>query len=109
MGISLAFLDNLASNLLAILHYAAVSVVIILLCNIAALLWLESKMPWRSQHRQEKLPSRLAMALESLQLCGVVVLGFLLGLTRLPFTARDRSQRIYVDLSPVPRRYPITQ
>lgn len=62
MGISTAFLDNLASNLLAILHYAAVSVVIILLCNIAALLWLESKMPWRSQHRQEKLPSRLAMA-----------------------------------------------
>ena len=59
MGIS-AFLDNLASNLLAILH-AAVSVVIILLCNIAALLWLESKMPWHSQHRQEKLPSR-AMA-----------------------------------------------
>ncbi|MDK6952560.1 hypothetical protein QP384_17825, partial [Klebsiella pneumoniae] len=31
MGISLAFLDNLASNLLAILHYAAVSGVIILL------------------------------------------------------------------------------
>jgi uncharacterized membrane protein YbjE (DUF340 family) len=84
MGISLAFLDNLASNLLAILHYAAVSVVIILLCNIAALLWLERKMPWRSQHRQEKLPSRLAMALESLQLCGVVA-RFLLGLTGLPF------------------------
>ena len=40
MGISLAFLDNLASNLLSILHYAAVSVVIILLCNIAALMWL---------------------------------------------------------------------
>lgn len=85
LWVSAAFLDNLASNLLAILHYAAVSVVIILLCNIAALLWLESKMPWRSQHRQEKLPSRLAMATESLQLCGVVVLGFLLGLTRLPF------------------------
>ncbi len=68
-----------------ILHYAAVSVVIILLCNIAALLWLESKMPRRSQHRQEKLPSRLAMALESPQQCSVVVLGFLLGLTRLPF------------------------
>lgn len=45
MGISLAFLDNLASNLLAILHYAAVSVVIILLCNIAALMWLEQKCP----------------------------------------------------------------
>lgn len=44
MGIS-GLLDNLASNLTAILHYAAVSVVIIMLCNIAALMWLEQKMP----------------------------------------------------------------
>ena len=85
MGISLAFLDNLASNLLAILHYAAVSVVIILLCNFAALMWLEQKMPWQNHHRQEKLPSRLAMALESLQLCGVVLIGFLIGLSGLSF------------------------
>ena len=85
MGISLAFLDNLASNLLSILHYAAVSVVIILLCNIAALMWLEQKMPWQNHHRQEKLPSRLAMALESLQLCGVVLIGFLIGLSGLSF------------------------
>lgn len=85
MGISLAFLDNLASNLLSILHYAAVSVVIILLCNIVALMWLEQKMPWQNHHRQEKLPSRLAMALESLQLCGVVLIGFLIGLSGLPF------------------------
>ena len=42
MGISLAFLDNLASNLLAILHYSAVSITVILLCNIAALMWLEA-------------------------------------------------------------------
>ena len=42
MGISLAFLDNLASNLLAILHYSAVSITVILLCNIAALMWLGS-------------------------------------------------------------------
>ena len=85
MGISLAFLDNLASNLLAILHYAAVSVVIILLCNIAALMWLEQKKPWQNHHRQEKLPSRLAMALESLQLCGVVFIGFLIGLSGISF------------------------
>ena len=85
MGISLAFLDNLASNLLAILHYAAVSVVIILLCNIAALMWLEQKMPWQNHHRQEKLPPRLAMALESLQLCGVVFIGFLIGLSGISF------------------------
>ncbi|EPC3759469.1 LysO family transporter [Klebsiella michiganensis] len=85
MGISLAFLDNLTSNLLAILHYAAVSVVIILLCNIAALMWLEQKMPWQNHHRQEKLPSRLAMALESLQLCGVVFIGFMIGLSGISF------------------------
>ncbi|ECO1117371.1 hypothetical protein ACU32_19620, partial [Salmonella enterica subsp. enterica serovar Heidelberg] len=45
MGISLAFLDNLASNLVAIFHYSAVSITIILLCNIAALLWLERILP----------------------------------------------------------------
>lgn len=81
MGISLAFLDNLATNLLAILYYSSITVVVILLCNIAALLWLERTIPWKNHHQQEKLPSRIAMALESLKLCGVVVLGFLLGLT----------------------------
>ena len=81
MGISLAFLDNLSANLLSILHYSVVTVVVILLCNIAALFWLERTIPWKNNHQQEKLPSRIAMALESLKLCGVVVLGFLLGLT----------------------------
>lgn len=81
MGISLAFLDNLSANLLSILHYSVVTVVVILLCNIAALFWLERAIPWKNNHQQEKLPSRIAMALESLKLCGVVVLGFLLGLT----------------------------
>ena len=81
MGISLAFLDNLSTNLLAIFHYSAVSVVVILLCNCAALFWLDKSLPWRHHHHQEILPSRIAMALESLKLCGVVVLGFALGLT----------------------------
>lgn len=85
MGISLAFLDNLAANLLSILHYFIVTIVVILACNIAALLWLERALPWKNHHQQEKLPSRIAMALESLKLCGVVVLGFLLGLTGLAF------------------------
>ncbi|WP_421511904.1 lysine exporter LysO family protein [Enterobacter sp. JS8-1] len=85
MGISLAFLDNLSANLLSILHYSVVTVVVILLCNIAALFWLERTIPWKNNHQQEKLPSRIAMALESLKLCGVVVLGFLLGLTGWPF------------------------
>lgn len=81
MGVSLAFLDNLASNLLDIFHYSAVSVIVILLCNAAGLLWLERALPWHHSHQQEKLPSRIAMALESLKLCFVVVAGFLLGLT----------------------------
>lgn len=85
MGISLAFLDNLAANLLSILHYSVVTIAVILLCNIAALFWLERSLPWINHHQQEKLPSRIAMALESLKLCGVVVLGFLLGLTGLAF------------------------
>jgi uncharacterized membrane protein YbjE (DUF340 family) len=97
LGISLAFLDNLASNLLAILHYAAVSVVIILLCNIAALMWLSRKCLAKSSS-SGKITSRLAMALESLQLCGVVLIGFLIGLSGSLFTTRHRGQRIYADL-----------
>ena len=85
MGISLAFLDNLATNLLSILHSSFITMGVILLCNIAALFWLERVIPWKNHHHQEKLPSRIAMALESLKLCGVVVLGFMLGLTGFAF------------------------
>lgn len=84
MGISLAFLDNLSSNLLTIFYTAAVSVVCILGCNLLALRLLEKRLPWQHHHRQEKLPSRLHMALESLKLCVVVILGFLLGLLQWP-------------------------
>ncbi|BDH46520.1 membrane protein [Salmonella enterica subsp. enterica serovar Choleraesuis] len=81
MGISLAFLDNLSSNLISILHYSVVSIIIILSCNAIGLMLLERKYPWNHKVHQEALPSRLAMALESLQLCGVVVLGFIVGLS----------------------------
>lgn len=84
MGISLAFLDNLSSNLLAVFHTALVAAFCILLCNLLALRGLEKYAPWHHAHQQEKLPSRLHMALDSLKLCGVVVLGFLLGLTQWP-------------------------
>lgn len=84
MGISLAFLDNLSSNLLSIFHYAAVSVICIMACNLLALWLLERSNPWVHQHKQEVLPSRLHMALESLKLCGVVVIGFALGLSEWP-------------------------
>lgn len=81
MGISLAFLDDLGSNLVAIFLYSLVSAGCILLCNIVALRLLEKRVPWQHNHKQQALPSRLLMALESLKLCGVVVLGFLVGLS----------------------------
>jgi drug/metabolite transporter (DMT)-like permease len=52
MGISLAFWIT-GRNLLAILHYSIVTVVVILLCNIAALFWLERTIPWKNHHHQE--------------------------------------------------------
>ncbi|AIJ06690.1 MULTISPECIES: lysine exporter LysO family protein [Edwardsiella] len=85
MGISLAFLDNLGANLWLIGKYATVFFVLIIAANLLALWLLEKRAPWHVTHRQEALPSRLHMALESLKLCGVVVGGFLLGLTQWPW------------------------
>lgn len=81
MGISLAFLDDLASNLLTIAGYSVVSAMVILTCNAIGLLMLERSRPWQNQHRSGKPPSRLAMVLDSLKLCGVLVLGLVLGMT----------------------------
>ncbi|MDN5681002.1 MAG: lysine exporter LysO family protein [Ewingella sp.] len=82
MGVSLAFLDNLSTNLLLIFKYAAVCFLCIFICNLVALWLLEKRKPWKSNHQQESLPSRLNMAIDSLKLCGVVIAGFLLGLTQ---------------------------
>lgn len=82
MGISLAFLEDLSSNLVLIFQYASVFFLCILAASLLMLMLLERKMPWHNSHKQEKLPSRLHMALESFKLCGVVLGGFLLGLTQ---------------------------
>ncbi|MFJ1220939.1 lysine exporter LysO family protein [Yersinia enterocolitica] len=82
MGISLAFLENLSANLLLIFQYTGVFFLCIFCANLLALFLLERKTPWKNTHRQEALPSRLHMALESLKLCGVVIIGFLLGLSQ---------------------------
>ncbi len=82
MGISLAFLDNLSTNLVLIFKYAGAFFLCIFIVNVVALWLLERRKPWKTTHKQESLPSRLNMALDSLKLCGVVVAGFLLGLTQ---------------------------
>ncbi|ADU68627.1 protein of unknown function DUF340 membrane [Pantoea sp. At-9b] len=81
MGISLAFLDNLGSNLLTIFHTALISMLCILACSLGALWLLEKRYPWQHNHRPQTLPSRWHMALESVKLCVTVAAGFLLGLT----------------------------
>lgn len=82
MGISLAFLENLSSNLVLIFQYTAVFFLCIFCANLLLLYLLERRYPWHNNHRQEKLPSRLHMVLESLKLCGVVLGGFTLGLSQ---------------------------
>jgi uncharacterized membrane protein YbjE (DUF340 family) len=82
MGTSLAFLDNLSTNLVLIFKYTAVFFLCIFIINFAALWLLERRKPWKTTHKQESLPSRLSMALDSLKLCGVVIAGFMLGLTQ---------------------------
>ncbi len=85
MGISLAFLENLSANLILILKYTSVTAVCILALNFLALLLLEKRFPWRTAHKQEVLPSRLNMVVDSLKLCGIVIAGFLIGLTEWSF------------------------
>jgi len=80
MGISLAFLENLSTNLQLIFQYAGVFILLTLTLNLLGLLLLEHLQPWHHIHKVQSLPSRWHMTLESLKLCGVVVLGFLLGL-----------------------------
>ncbi|MFZ1875359.1 MAG: lysine exporter LysO family protein [Chania sp.] len=82
MGISLAFLENLSSNLVLIFQYTGVFFLCIFCANLLMLFVLERRRPWKNTHKQEKLPSRLHMALESLKLCFVVFGGFVLGLTQ---------------------------
>ncbi|MBD1226533.1 lysine exporter LysO family protein [Xenorhabdus griffiniae] len=81
MGISLAMLENLGSNLLSILLYATTFFLCTFIINMLALFLLDKRDPWIiSAHKQEKPPSRLHMALDSVKLCGALVLGFLIGL-----------------------------
>lgn len=83
MGISLAFLDDLSSNLILIFQYTTVFFLCIFCANLLFLYLLERRLPWRSSHKQQKLPSRLHMVIDSLKLCAVLLGGFTLGLTQL--------------------------
>ena len=59
-------MEDLSSNPVLIFQYSAVFFFCILCANLLLLALLERRMPRRSSHKQEKLPSRVHMALESL-------------------------------------------
>ncbi|MEM8247082.1 hypothetical protein Q4Q84_16255, partial [Morganella morganii] len=88
MGISLALVENLGANLLVIVQYTLTFSVVVLGCNLAGLFLYGKKYPWQvPAHKQQKPPSRLHMVLESLQLCGVLLVGFATGLFGWSFLA----------------------
>ncbi|KLN96123.1 lysine exporter LysO family protein [Moellerella wisconsensis] len=96
MGITLSLLENLSEHLVSILIYAITFFICIFALNLAALLLLDKIDPWKvPQHKQAKPPSRIKMIFESLQLCGVLLLGFLLGLSGWEFLSyADKGSQV---------------
>lgn len=84
MGITLALLDNLHSNLFTISCYTLVFAFSIISCNVLSLKLLEKFRRWPSPYQDKTVPVRLERVVESMKLAGMVVCGFLAGLTQWP-------------------------
>ncbi|WP_413284377.1 lysine exporter LysO family protein [Vibrio sp. MA40-2] len=79
MGLSLAALDNLSSNLQTILKYTATFFVLLGLCNLLALPLVDKLFPLKTEQSKQKIPLS-SMALESVKLIVVVGAGLMIGL-----------------------------
>lgn len=79
MGLSLAALDNLSSNLQSILLYASTFFLCLSVCNLLALPIIDKIIPLQTNQNQKKLPLS-SMALESVKLIVVVGGGLVVGL-----------------------------
>ncbi|MCS0290208.1 MULTISPECIES: lysine exporter LysO family protein [Vibrio] len=79
MGLSLAALDNLSSNLQSILLYASTFFLCLSACNLLALPIIDKIIPLQANQNQKKLPLS-SMALESVKLIVVVGGGLVVGL-----------------------------
>ncbi|BDR18562.1 lysine exporter LysO family protein [Vibrio sp. STUT-A16] len=79
MGLSLAALDNLSSNLQSILLYASTFFLCLSTCNLLALPIIDRILPLQTNQNQKKLPLS-SMALESVKLIVVVGGGLVVGL-----------------------------
>lgn len=83
MGLSLAALDNLSSNLQTILTYTGTFFFIISACNLSVLPLLDKTFPLETEQTRQKVPLS-AMVMESGKLIIVVGAGLVVGLL-LPF------------------------
>ncbi len=79
MGLSLAALDNLSSNLQSILLYASTFFLCLSACNLLALPIIDKIIPLQTNQNQKKLPLS-SMAIESVKLIVVVGGGLVVGL-----------------------------
>ncbi|MEZ9289814.1 lysine exporter LysO family protein [Vibrio lentus] len=79
MGLSLAALDNLGSNLQTILLYTVTLFVCLSACNLMALPAIDKLLPLKTDSSQKKLPLS-SMAMESAKLILVVGSGLIAGL-----------------------------
>ncbi|MCG3728166.1 lysine exporter LysO family protein [Vibrio cincinnatiensis] len=78
MGLSLAALDNLGSNLQLILKFSGTFFFVLAACNLLTLPWVDKFLPLDTQTTQTKLPLS-SMAFESLKLIFVVGGGLTIG------------------------------
>ncbi|PTP79898.1 lysine exporter LysO family protein [Vibrio splendidus] len=79
MGLSLAALDNLGSNLQTILLYTVTFFVCLSVCNLMALPAIDKLLPLKTDNSKKKLPLS-SMAMESAKLILVVGSGLIAGL-----------------------------
>lgn len=80
MGVSLGQLDDLLQKLPTIGITALIFSVVIHLCNISVLAVYDRKSPQPLLRNQKDLPSRLHLLMDSLKLCAMVLIGFIVGL-----------------------------
>ncbi|WP_392560182.1 lysine exporter LysO family protein [Orbus mooreae] len=86
MGIELAQLDDLLTNLTTIISSTLILFVCTFGMNMLFLLVIDIFLPWRnSNQNSEPVTSRFKMILESLRICFALILGFICGLIPLSF------------------------
>lgn len=81
MGISLAQLGNITQHFQTIFYSVMITFACIFGCNGICLLAIDMFIPCKTKnHNEQRLPSRLKMMVESLQICLALIAGFLVGL-----------------------------